>query len=291
MKSFYVAGDNLTVTATLKLHGTSTSVPTVVYTNPQGAAGISDNALRGASIAAYGPRALPKPILGLPLTAAGLTPQTANLFIGSKMANGVVNPAVKTDSTAFRYQLTIPSGLANGTYGIRLRFADYGYVSDNNYKMESIAFQKIQIGNATVTKKVSGDGCIACHGAGNFLDAHDARHAVVFDTDQCNACHDFSGNHADVLNNRVHAIHSASKTGDIMLLDWVDVTYPLGEGWPGGIGRCDICHTSTTGAVNTVPNISYRSVTHESACLGCHGDRAGATDHMLQNGGAFGVSP
>lgn len=289
VKTFYSAGDNILVTATLVFHGTATGVPTKVYTSPQGAAGIADNILRGASIAAFGPRAEPKPILGLPLPASGLTPQTANLFIGSKLADNTVNTRVLTDNTAFKYNLTIPSGLANGTYGIRLRFADFGYVADNNYKIESWAFQRIQIGNATVEKKLSGDACVNCHGVGDFLDAHDARHAVIFDTDQCNACHDFSGNHADVLNNRVHAVHAASKTGDIMAIDWSAVTYPLGEGWPGGIGRCDICHAATTGAANTTPSALYRSVVHETSCLGCHGDRPGATDHMLQNGGAFGT--
>lgn len=286
VKSFYVAGDNIAVTATLTLHGTSTGVPSSVYTNPQGAAGLTDNALRSASLAVWGPRALPKPILGLPLTSAGLMPQTANLFVGSKMADGVVNPAVKTDSTGFKYQLTIPSGLAKGTYGVRVRFGDKGYVADNNYRIESVAFRTIQIVDNVVEKKVAGDACTNCHGTGNF-EPHNARHVVVFDTDQCNSCHDYSGNHAATLSNRVHAVHAASIKGDMINeiglppeRDWSDVTYPLGLGWPGGIGRCDICHTSASSG-------SYRSVTHEVACLGCHGDRTGAIDHMLQSGGAY----
>ncbi len=84
VKAFYVAGDNVLVTATLTKHADNTAVPTAVYTNPLGAAGITDNALRSASLAVYGPRALPKPILGLPKSSSGLTPQTANLTIGSK---------------------------------------------------------------------------------------------------------------------------------------------------------------------------------------------------------------
>ena len=273
VKTFYVAGDNVTVTATLNLHGTSTAVSPSVYTSAKGAAGTAGGGLFSASLYIYGPRALPKPIF-----APTDNTQAHNLFVGTVDRSGTV----ATDNTGFKYRFTVPSGLANGTYMVRSRFGDYGRISDNNYVVESITFQNIQIGNATVTKKVSGDACVDCHGTGS-APFHDARHIVVFNTDECVSCHDYSGGHADVLSNRVHAVHSASKTGDILVIDWSDVTYPLGIGWPGGIGRCDICHSSG--------NTSYRSVTHESACLGCHGDRTGATDHMLQNGGAFGVSP
>ena len=299
-KAFYVAGDNITITATLKSHKDNTTVNTKWYASPGSPvspAGIADNNLRGASVAVYGPRALPKPILNLPKSSAGLVPQTANLFIGSKLNDNTVNARVLTDNTGFRYKLTIPSGLANGTYGVRLRFADYGYVSDNNYVTESIAFRTIQIGTATAELKVAGDGCTACHGVGDFLDAHDARHAVVFDTDQCNACHDYSGNHASVLANRVHAVHAANTFGDMLNtqkmqttsggfnplppftpnpidVDWSEVTYPQ------SISNCATCHTSG--------KTSYRTVIHEVSCLGCHGDNiytGGVSNHMLQNGG------
>jgi hypothetical protein len=292
VKSFYSAGDNVTITATLTKHLDNSAVAAAVYTNPQGAAGISDNALRSASLAVYGPRAMPKPILGLPPSAAGLVPQTANLWIGSKLNDNTVNSRVLTDNTAFKYKLTIPSGLANGTYGVRVRFGDYGYVADNNYKVESVAFQTIQIGSATVEKKVSGDICVNCHGAPPItFPGHNARHVVVWDTDQCNACHDYSGNHAAALSNRVHAVHSANTLGDMLNtrsmqttsggfnastidVDWSDI------GYPQNINNCATCHASG--------NTSYRSVVHEVSCLGCHGDNiytGGSSNHMLQNGG------
>jgi len=297
VKAFYVAGDNVTISATLKFHGTTTDVPTSMYLQTaRGANGVADNVLRVANLYAYGPRALPKSILGLPLGTNGLPPQYSYLFQGTR-------PEVLTDNTAFKYKLTIPSGLANGTYMVRLRFADYGYLDAagdgsepfEDHKVESIAFQTIQIGNATVTRKVSGDACVNCHGTGT-APFHDERHVVAWDTDECVACHDYSGNHAAVLANRVHAVHAASKTGDMINpwdpvtktvspieLDWSAVTYPLGLGWPGGIGRCDICHTSG--------NASYRSVVQEVSCLGCHGARTGATDHMLQSGGSYPAAP
>jgi hypothetical protein len=226
---------------------------------------------------------------------------------------GGTDPRVLTDGTGFRYKVTIPSGLASGTYMVRARFADFGYAGTTepftDYKVESIAFQNIQIGSATVTLKVSGDACTDCHGAGT-LTVHDARHVVVFNTDECISCHDYSGGHAAALSNRVHAVHAASATGDMLqpyggpydpAVNWSEVTYPLSSfsssntpagsptwssGTPtntGGIGRCGICHDSG--------NTSYRRVTHEVACLGCHGDRTGAIDHMLQSGGAYPAMP
>jgi hypothetical protein len=291
VKSYYAAGDNVLVTATLKFRGTSDNVPVSMYRQTtRGANGVADNVLRVANIYAYGPRALPKSILGLPLSN-GLPPQYSYLFKGTRTQ-------VETDDSGFKYRLTIPSGLTSGTYFIRLRFADFGYLDlagdssepFEDSKVESIAFAKIQIGSATETKKVSGDACVNCHGTGT-APFHDERHVVLWDTDECVSCHDYSGNHAATLSNRVHAVHAASGKGDMInnyfltgeTLSWSDVTYPLGLGWPGGIGRCDICHTSG--------NTSYRSVIHEVACLGCHGDRSGARDHMLQSGGDYPVGP
>ncbi len=283
--SYYVAGDNVLVTVTLKKHSDNTAVAGSVYTAPKGAVGVSGGGLSTASLYVYGPRALPKPILADPAT--GLLRQANPMFVTTADTN------VKSDTTGFKYQVKIPSGLTAGTYMVRVRIGDYGRVSDNNYVVESIAFQTIQIGNATVTTKVAGDACVNCHGNGS-APFHDARHVVAWDTDECASCHDYSGGHASTLSNRVHAVHAANSWGDMNNesytapdYDWSGVTYPLTT-WSSttglissqGAGRCDICHTSG--------NTSYRSVVHEVSCLGCHGDdpvNGGATNHMLQNGG------
>ncbi len=66
---------------------------------------------------------------------------------------------------------------------------------------------------------------------------HKNDHAAPFDTDECLACHDQSGGHADPIFNRVHAIHSNDSTGDAtnytagvlnspLRRDWAEVTYP-----------------------------------------------------------------
>ena len=121
------------------------------------------------------------------------------------------------------------------------------------------------------------------------LGAHDARHSVVFDTDHCNSCHDKSGNHGDTIDNRVHAIHASAKKGDLLILDWSEVTYPgasaptytdstLKTGLTAtGAVRCIGCHTSG--------NVSYKTAVSEYTCIACHAGKTGALDHFLQNGG------
>jgi Outer membrane cytochrome MtrC/MtrF-like, domains II/IV len=271
--AFYVAGDNVTVTVTLKDHATSTDVAGTVYTTAQGSAGVSGGGLGVASLYIYGPRALPKPIF-----APTDNTQGHSLFSGTTDASGTV----ATDNTGFKYRFTVPSGLTNGTYMVRVRIGDYSRISDSNYIIESTAFQNIQIGTATVEKKVASTACVDCHGTVT-AEFHDARHAVVFDTDQCISCHDYSGGFAAVLSNRVHAVHDANSFGDMKnplgtttSRDWSDVTYP------SEIDTCVRCHKAgeTSG--------TYKTKVGEVTCLGCHGDDpavGGATNHMLQNGG------
>lgn len=283
-ESYYVAGEVVAVTATLNFHG-GAAVPGTLYTSARGANGVTDNLLRTASLYVYGPRAIPRPLLAS---------QATTLFVSTTDTN------VATDTGGFKYNVTVPSGLANGTYMVRVRFADYGYVSDTDYKLESVAFQTIQIGTATESLKVSGNACTDCHGTTVTAPFHDARHVVAWDTDECVSCHDYSGGHAATLSNRVHAVHSSNSYGDMVnplgettSRDWSDVTWPLTGYASSATGtdtkrydRCVTCHTSG--------NTSYRSVVGEVSCLGCHGDdpnpstfTGGATNHMLQNGGRY----
>ncbi|MFZ2224130.1 MAG: hypothetical protein WAV26_05525 [Candidatus Deferrimicrobium sp.] len=283
---FYVAGDNVTITVTLVKTSDNTAVPGTVYTAAKDSVGTSGGGLSTANLQVYGPRALPKPIF-----APTDNNQSHVLLLGTTTVDK--SGTVATDNTGFKYQFTVPAGLANGTYMTRFEGQDYGSVTDNDYVTSSTAFINFQVGNATVTKKVAGDICTNCHGATRMHLEGLHPHNAPFDTDACIACHDYSGGYAATLSNRVHAVHAASENGDMKNLwdpitasivtplarDWSDVTYPLGVGWPGGIGRCDICHASG--------NTSYRSTIHEVACLGCHGDRPAAIDHMLQSGGDY----
>jgi OmcA/MtrC family decaheme c-type cytochrome len=278
--AFYVAGDNVLVTVTLNNHSDNSAVAGSVYTTAQGAAGAAGGGLRVASLYFYGPRAFPKPILAA---------QATNMFVNA------ADTRVATDNTGFKYNVTIPAGLTAGTYMVRVRIGDYGRVADNNYVVESIYFRTVQIGSATVTAKVAGDSCVDCHGNGS-APFHDARHIVLWDTDECIACHDYSGGHAATLSNRVHAVHAGNSRGDMtnplsgtFTRNWDLVTYPADKLKVGAITRpirCTTCHTSG--------NTSYKRTIHEVACLGCHGDTVvGSTapgpaiSHMLQSGGDY----
>jgi hypothetical protein len=174
------------------------------------------------------------------------------------------------DANGFHYEVTVPTDVTAGTYMVRTIFADYGYKSASDYQIDSIGFTTIQIGTETAEKKVAGDACVNCHGTGT-APFHDARHSVIFDTDHCLSCHDQSGNHAAMISNRVHAVHSASATGDqVANRDWTAVTYPQ------NITTCVACHNSG--------KTTYRSVILGAVCMGCHGDDLATMSHMEQMG-------
>ena len=292
--SFYVSGETFTVDVTLATNPaitTQTPVPDA-YTTAKDAAYHSGGGLAVASLYVYGPRSF-----ALPLTGT-----QANSLFG------------KGDATGFHYAVKVPAGTTSGTYLVRARIADYSYDRNNAtgggahvYQTESTKLAMFQIGTATVQKKVDGNtDCLNCHG--NTL-MHNVDHAALFDTDECTACHDQSGGHAAYIGNRVHAIHSASATGDMVdNRDWSQlvyelgrpvselqtgstvtspVTFPLGDISPATTDiehsstyRCVICHDSTSSG-------TYKTNAYETPCLGCHGDVPSATDHMIQNGGKY----
>lgn len=256
------------MTATLKKHSDGTDVAGTLYTTAKGTAGVSGGGLNAARLYVYGPRTAPKPVLTPGAAVTPIATQATNLFLSTTDAN------VQTSTSGFKYKLQpIPVGM-KGTFMVRFDAADYGRISDKNFISTSDAYLTIQIGTATVDKKIAGD-CTKCHGTGT-APFHDARHAVVFNTDECISCHDLSGNHADPLANRVHAVHSSSVTGDLMGVDWSEVAYPVGTK-NGGVQKCAVCHDSG--------NAQYQSNVASFTCRGCHADNVGALDHMLQNGG------
>jgi hypothetical protein len=312
--SFYDpgTGEAPEVRVTLNNHNGSAVAP-AIYTTPQDVKGHSGGGLFVASLYVYGPRAKASPVLATctetdpafsdPSHPCGLDPngdpnpptQAHSLFVGG------TDPQVTTDMTGFGYQLLeIPAGMKPGTYMVRVRIGDYGYISNTNYRIESTAFRLIQIGTSTVEKKVVGDdpvsgetACVVCHST-RTAPFHDARHVVPFDTDECLACHDQSGGHPDALTNRIHAVHSANSAGDIINIesvtptrDWSDITFPqniqspvTGHTADDGQPRCIACHTpgSSSGTYLTNPFML--------PCVGCHTVN-GDLDHMRQNGGPF----
>jgi OmcA/MtrC family decaheme c-type cytochrome len=297
--TYYVAGEAPLVTVTLK-NQDGTDINPAFYTTAKGvASNTADTALHVAALYVYGPRADSVPVLATDTITdpAYVAPPTQghDLFVGG------TDPQVKTDATGFKYQLlAIPANMTPGTYNVRVRIGDYSctrtltnncYGIATDYKIESLARVNIQIGTATVEPKVSGDACVECHGTGT-APFHDSAHAVYFNTDDCLACHDKSGNYGDYIGNRVHAIHSASQTGDLHNRDWTGVTFPR------QVNNCTTCHT------NPAPVTPVWNEPHPAVCGGCHGSdialvpnaqanyplvditkQIAAALHMVNNGG------
>lgn len=278
----YVTGETPKVTVTLKNKSDNSAVAGTVYTAAKDAVTVAGGGLSKAQIYVYGPRSNAKPVLtkAAATIVNGVPKQAQPLFVDATDAN------IQTTSAGFVYKLNPVTADMSGTYFVRATIADYGYKSDSDYKIDSTAFQTIQVNTATAEQKISGNTCVDCHGPG-FLEMHNARHSVVFNTDECISCHDKSGNHADPLDNRVHAIHSASTAGDKLGIDWKAVTYPQGlrskDGAAikvAGAPYCKGCHTGTSGV-----GVQWKTSISQNSCVGCHADKPGANDHFLQNGG------
>jgi|GEM_PF-1228374 len=251
-----------------------------------------------ARVYIYGPRSKSAPVLATgtqhdPDFVAALalddtlTPeQSHELYVGSTTdftGTDVVDPLVMTDATGFKYQtLAIPADMTPGTYMVMARIGVGSSSSERAW-----AIKTFQVGTATVQDKVSGGGtrdalaaeggCESCH---NLEDYSSTAHRAFFGTDGCLACHDQSGNHADPLANRVHAVHAAASMGDLAIesdtglsRDWSEVTYPQ------IVSHCKTCHTSG--------NTSFQSNPLGFACVGCHGDTPDSKDHMVQMGADF----
>lgn len=158
-----------------------------------------------------------------------------------------------------------------GTYVVRVEMEDYGAASGDDYVTASSAFTTFQIGTAEETSKVSGDACVQCHGDTRMHLAGAHPHNAGFDTDECLMCHDKSNNYGEYIGNRVHAVHSASLTGDLHDRDWTHVTYPQDP------NNCTTCHTNP----DADPPVWETIVPF--ACAGCHGADS-TSDHVNVSG-------
>ena len=270
---YYVEGETPVITVTLKNHATGVNFTN--YTTAKDAAGVSGGGLSTAILYVYGPRNGAAPVLTLNASAD----QGENLFLPSTDLN------VLTDATGFHYQLqAIPAGMTAGTYMASVQMADYGGLSDTDYKTTSVGdVLYFQVGTADLTPNVAGDACYNCHGETHMHQAGSHAHNVPFNTDYCNACHDTTGIHGVPIANRAHAVHSANPKGD--LYNYVGGVYTLNatRDWetifPRTDGDCSACHVSG--------NTSYRTNIYGVPCLGCHGDNNGVNDHMAQMGFIF----
>lgn len=260
----YVDGEAPLVTVTLT---PADGGPAVDYTAGPDTIGDRDGVMYVAELSVYGPRAKAVPVLTAAAAEGG---QDNNLLTDS------TDPAVQTDATGFKYQLDDVAGLEPGTYMVRFQGGDFGWDS-TDYHTSSNAVVTFQVGTATEELKMAGD-CTTCHGDTRIHVSGAHPNNAEFDTDACLACHDYSGNYGTPLPQRVHAVHSASGAGaDGHGRTWENITFPQDT------ETCVACHNS--GAED------YYAFTGEDdrifACIGCHGDQDGVTEHAQQNGGDF----
>jgi len=263
----YVAGETPLVTVTLVSN--DTPAVTVDYeADPE--EGTTDGALAVANLYVYGPRADAVPVLTTNSTTDPAWDPATNPTQGHSMllTGGVSTDAqVQTDATGYKYELMDNIGaLEPGTYMVRFEGEDFG-TPGVLYRTASSGLINIQIGQAEEEPKLSGDACFGCHGDRirhvMHLEGQHPHHAP-FDTDHCLACHDKSENYGNYIGNRVHAVHSASATGDLHLSgglprNWHHVTFPQ------EVNNCTICHT------NTNTDTPVWRTPDEVACGGCHG--------------------
>jgi OmcA/MtrC family decaheme c-type cytochrome len=275
----YEAGEVPVITVTLT---PTDGGPAVNYTAAQDGKGTRDGALSNASLYVYGPRSQAVPVLTVCSTTdpdfiaqngtCGATAtQGHQLFVGS-------DAQVKTDASGFKYQLMDKfADLEPGTYMVRFEGADYGGISSEDYVTSSSAVINFQVGTATEEPKVSGNGCLNCHGDTHMHLSGSHAHNQPFDTDGCLACHDYSQNYGDYIGNRVHAIHHETFSGDAKFNRvWTEISFPQQA------NNCSICHTNSAAAVPVWES------TRPLACGGCHGTDpdavAAAKTYIADNG-------
>jgi OmcA/MtrC family decaheme c-type cytochrome len=252
-------------------------------------------AIKAANLYVYGPRAKALPVM----TTGSTTDPAFELDLqadpyatpdqGHSMLVDSSDPQVETDASGFKY-LTLPvtADMAAGTYMVMAYvttdLADCSQIYRNSVCTDGWDLVTFQVKESTPTDRVAGPGpgnadpqdgsCGSCH---NLDEWGALYHRSYFGTDGCIACHDQSGNHADPLTNRVHAVHAASANGDLLGVDWSEVTYPQ------SIAACATCHDSGNNSYRNVPR-GYWGY----ACIGCHADRTtGSYEHMKQNGSPF----
>ncbi len=270
-----------------------------------------------ANLYVYGPRATPVPVLTTnsttdpvdpgvdqgrtmftvipslipgPVTPGNITPdEDGKPQIDPDTDNWTVNDdaLVQTDATGFKYELqAIPDDLEPGTYMIMAYVTHIPSTPADEFYRNTVGkfgwqLMTFQVGTPTEELKVSGDGCLECHTDNSWGSMY---HRGYFSVDGCIACHDKSGNYANQLGNRVHAVHSQNTWGDLLASGgmpeediWAEITYPQ------SVTYCTTCHSSG--------NTSYKTNMFTGACLGCHGEETGGVEaHMDLNTTEDGVS-
>jgi OmcA/MtrC family decaheme c-type cytochrome len=211
--------------------------------------------------------------------AAAFTP--ANDLRGLSDPLDYADPMVTRAAGKITYQLSDVAGLPTGTYNI------YVYHVPKSGKVTGLAaptgigFLQFQVGSATVEKKVA-TNCSDCHSDTIMHLTSGPIHPEPFDTDYCNACHDYghastgdmfknqggtslngwSGFGAMPIVRRVHGVHRGA------YLDHPEEIYANATQdtfghiiFPQDIRNCTKCHAESD---------SWKQNPSRMACLACH---------------------
>ena len=199
------------------------------------------------------------------------------------------DPMVTRNTANITYQLDDVAGLDTGSYGIYVyHLPKAGKIPGIGTNAPPFQAQPVgighimfQVGTATPEKKVA-DNCASCHGNTIFHLASGPIHPEPFDTDYCNACHDYghpstgdmfknqggtslngwSGFGAMPIVRRVHGVHQGN------YLDHPEEIYANATVdtfghiiFPQDIRNCTKCHSNTD---------SWKMKPSRMACLACH---------------------
>jgi OmcA/MtrC family decaheme c-type cytochrome len=266
----FITGDTPIVTVTL---AAADGGPAADYTAAMDDDNDRDGVLAQAELVVYGPRSNADLVLGG----------------GGDLMLPTTDAHVQTTASGFVYVMDpIPAEMAAGTYLVRFEGGDYGVVDATDYITHSTAVKAFQVGTTTVEAKVAGDNCIICHGDTRMHLQGAHPHNAAFDTDECLACHNYSGGYGTPISRRVHAIHSSSEVGaDGHNREWVEITFPqsdVAESFEEReTSRCYICHDNAS-ETYLAPDANTQPAEWGSPCIGCHGDVPGTQGHMQQNG-------
>ncbi len=191
------------------------------------------------------------------------------------------DPMVTRTTTNILYQLDDVAGLPAGTYNIYAYYLPVAGKVTGVSNLTGIGHMMFQVGTATAEKKVA-TNCKDCHGETIFHLASGPIHAEPFDTDYCNACHDYghpntgdmfknqggtslngwSGYGAMPISRRVHGVHNGNyleHPEEIYANATVDTFGHII--FPQDIRNCTSCHAETD---------TWKQKPARMACLACH---------------------
>ncbi len=190
------------------------------------------------------------------------------------------DPMVTRTAANITYQLDDVAGLASGTYNIYMYHVPKAGKVAGMAATTGIGHLTFQVGTTNIEAKIA-TNCKDCHGETIFHFTGNI-HAEPFDTDYCNACHDYgrygtgeafknqggtslagwSGYGAMPIINRVHGIHYGrylAHPEEIYANATVDTFGHMI--FPQDVRNCTKCHAQSD---------SWKKKPSRIACLACH---------------------